>query len=623
MTDLIANLLSDAEQALQAGDTTRGAELCGQILAEDSQNSSALFLLGTLNYQRGDHASALQQLGRAAELEPEAVDIACNLAGLFMHLGDRKQAIMVLQRATKYCKDDAVFCPRIADMFVQLGEPGAAIQLLSRLHVLPPADQLVLARAHGRLANWREAVNILRQLHEAVPDDSDVAEQLAVNAMQVRDYPLAIKAYERFLRQTNPTANHYLRFADLLLIAQDPERSLKAAAQAANAGEDGAEIHVLKARIARLQGDYEGATAAASEAIKRAPVNGQAWSVRAEMGADNQISGFIDELDALLSNNADAHQSTFHRAQLRYALAQLHDREVNVQQAVSAWKQANEIQYSELQASDSVYSANYQAQMVDYIIDEFPLSLFDQADAEINSESMDIQPIFIVGAPRSGTTLVERILGQHSQVTNGGEQEAMEYLATDFRQQISSGKLPHPSQITADQWSALRIGYLQRLPEISTPIFTDKMPHNFRHVGLILKLFPEARVIQMHRSAPDLALSIFTHPFAAGHNYANRIDDIAHFSEQAERLMAHWSSIHSTRVLDLNYEQLVSQPEHFAKQVVEFCGLSWDPSFLDFHESNAASFTFSELQVREPIDDKRVDRWRTYAEYLPALAELA
>jgi hypothetical protein len=164
--------------------------------------------------------------------------------------------------------------------------------------------------------------------------------------------------------------------------------------------------------------------------------------------------------------------------------------------------------------------------------------------------------------------------------------------------------------------------YFAKLPKITKPILTDKLPHNFRHVGIIHKLFPEAKVIQLHRDIKDVSLSIYSRAFSAGHNYANRWPDLAHFYAESEKLMAHWSSMNSARILDLTYENLVENPDYYAKQLIEFCGFEWNDTYLDFHRSTNKSFTFSEMQVRQPITNRRIRRWEKYAEYFPELAEL-
>ena len=614
-------LITQADAAIKAGNFERAEQLYQSLLEQQPESATAYFALGTMAMQKNKFQSAFEHLKRAAELEPEAVDIAFNFAHCLVQVGNRIGALIQLQRATRYCKDDPVFCSRIAEMLQQLGEPAAAIELLGRLQALTPQDQIILAKANGRMSNWREGVNILKRLNDAAPDDPVVANELAKAAGKLRDYPTAISAFERYLRLVRPTANDYLRFADLLLIAQSSDRCEQALDRALELGEDGPEVYVLKARVARLNADYAEANAALDKALDRMPNHGQAWSIRAELANDDQLSMHIDGLEIELNkpekiSSLNAH----HQALLHFALGDMQDRNQNYAAAASSFENANQVQYQHLQAIKGIYSPEQIEKQVDRLIADFHQDVFDQANASIEAQSVEIQPIFIVGMPRSGTTLVERILGQNKDVFNAGEQEAMEYVAADLRQQTRSGKLPEPMKITPQQWAQLRETYLEKLPEISKPIFTDKLPHNFRQVGIILKLFPDARVIQMHRSIQDVCLSIYSHAFAAGHNYANRWQDLKHFHTETERLMKHWSSLHSSQILDLKYENLVQNPDYYARQLVEFCGFKWNESYLDFHQSTNKSFTFSEMQVRQPIASKRVDRWRNYAEFIPELS---
>ncbi|RBP53291.1 tetratricopeptide repeat-containing sulfotransferase family protein [Arenicella xantha] len=620
MDQNIDQLLKDAEDAIRAGKVDQAEQSFLAAVELEPDSASAHYGLGSVAMQRDRLDEAFKSLGRAQELEPNAVDIAVNLAHCYHRVGNRRQALIQLQHATKFCKDDPVFCSRIADFLLSLGEPPAAIQLLSRLKVLTPADQIILARAQAGVSNWREAVNILRRLNDELPDDSSIANNLAVTAGKLRDFPTAISAFERYLRLVSPTAEDYLRFADLLLMAQQSERSEKAIKHAMELGEDGPQIFVMQAKVARLDGDYVKANESLDKAIQRMPNHGEAWSMRAELATDEQLKELIELLSKQLAKLEEiAMLNHQHRGLLNYALAHMQDRIGDYQQAAKSFKEANEVQHLFLQGTNTVYQQEHVTQMVERITKNFDRDVFDQSDAKLDKESRAIQPIFIVGMPRSGTTLVERILGQNVQVFNAGEQEAMEYVAADFHQKTMTGKLADAIDVTPHQWAELRKLYLEKLPEISKPIFTDKLPHNFRHVGLIHKLFPDARVIQMHRDKRDVCFSIYSHAFAPGHNYANRWEDLSHFYDECERMMAHWSSMNSPRLMDLNYEDLVQNPSHYAKQLVEFCGFEWNDSYLDFHQSINKSFTFSEMQVRQPIADKRIGRWQHYAEYYPEL----
>lgn len=623
MEQEIEQLIKDAEVALRAGKTDQAHKIYTNVLERDKNSASALYALGTIALQQKNYQIASEYLDRAAEIEPEAVDIAFNYATCLATIGNRIGALMQLQRATKYCKDDPVFCPRIADMSISLGEPAAAITLLSRLNELLPQDQIILAKAQGRLGNWREAVSILKRLNDNLPKDPVVADKLATAAGNLRDYPTSIKAYERYLQLVSPTAKDYLRFADLLLLAQNADRCRQALDIALEMGEDSPEVYILKARTARLLGDYENVYKSLECALERQANHAQAWSIKAELASDDQLGEFSKTLQKELDDKHKMAELSHHfQALLHYASADMHDRNGDFKSAANALMNANKVQYSALEMNNGTYQAEGAENQFTKLIADFNKDVFVQSEPIIENQETKIQPIFIVGVPRSGTTLVERILGQNESVFNAGEQEAMEYVAVEYRQHVAGGKLDEPAKVNAEQWAALRTMYLEKLPEITKPMFTDKLPHNFRNVGLILKLFPDAKIIQMHRDKKDVCLSVFSHAFAQGHNYSNRWEDLNHFYTQTERLMAHWTSLKSPQILDLNYEDLVQDPNKYAKKLVEFCGFEWDKSYLDFYKSVNQSFTFSEIEVRQKIADKRVGRWQNYADSIPELSDL-
>jgi len=619
----LKKLLADANSAFQTKDYDLAEKLYLSVLEIDLESATAHYALGTIALQRKDYGTALAGLEKASELEPNAVDITYNYAICLAQTGNIERALVTAQRATKYCGDDPVFCSRLAMLFHDLGEPKATIQLLLRLKTLTPQDQIVLAKANGQLNNWQEAVDILQRLSEALPKEARVANDLAIAAGSLKDFDLAVSAFERYLTLVRPSANDYLRFADLLFMAQRVDRCDQAIEQALDCGEDGAQIYVLKANVARLEGSYDSAVEALDEALLRMPNHGTAWSMRAELGDKNSLSKYIDELQEVLSNDADLKAiNRQHRALLNYALGDMQARTESYEAAANSWRNANAIQHELLRNNMAAYSEQQTEDHILGLINDFSLQVFDKPGARTDELADSKQPIFIVGMPRSGTTLVERIIGQNRKVFCAGEQEAMEFIANDFTRRRMEDRLPEPTLISPEQWAEMRIDYMQKLPKFSQAIFTDKLPHNFRHAGIILKLFPKARIIQMRRNIQDVCLSIYSRAFTTSHNYANRWEDLSHFYRQSEKLMNHWSSLNSPRVLDMKYENLVESPEYFAKQLVEFCGFEWDESYLQFHETLNKSFTFSEMQVRESITINRIDRWKLYQEGFPELLEL-
>jgi len=617
----LTELREQAAAALTANEMEKAEALYISLVEQEPNSASNRFALGSLFYQKQDYKKAIDHLQQAALIEPEAVDIAYNFAACLTAIGDRLGALLQLQRATKYCKDDPYFVPRIADLSVRLSEPAAAITLLSRLQKLLPNDQIILANANSMLGNWRESFKILKRLKDSVPNDPAINQKLSIAAGSLRDYPAAISAYERYLQLVKPTANDYLRFADLLLLARNADRCERALELALELGEDGPDVYLLKARTARLKGNYQSMHESLEEVLKRMPNNGQAWSIRAEVANEEELDGLIKELNATLAQRDEIAQLNHrHQSLLYYALADMQDRAKQYSEASQSLLIANDVQHAVVRSSNITYSATETESQFSELILNYNPEVFDQADLKTPESESSKTPIFIVGMPRSGTTLVERILGQSSHVYNAGEQDAMEFVAAHCRHQVKTQRLPKPEQISSSQWAVLRQMYLDKLPEFSNKIFTDKLPHNFRNVGLILKLFPEARIIQMHRQKNDVLWSIYARAFSAEHNYANRWQDLNHFYDQSELLMAHWSNLKSSRIIDVQYENLVQDPQGCAKQIVEFCGFEWSDNYLNFHGSTNQSFTFSEMQVRQPISDKRIGRWRNYENFIQTLS---
>jgi sulfotransferase family protein len=231
-------------------------------------------------------------------------------------------------------------------------------------------------------------------------------------------------------------------------------------------------------------------------------------------------------------------------------------------------------------------------------------------------------PLFIVGMPRSGTSLVEQILASHPQVHGGGELDVMFKAATAAMQKLSrQGWAEFPQYFnrlslgTADELADI---YLQPLIALNPAAqrITDKMPLNFLHVGLIALLFPQSRVIHCRRDPMDTCLSCFMTDFAAGNEFSYDLTALGHFHRQQERLMAHWKSVLDLPIFDVNYEQLVSDPQPQTRRLLEFAGLSWNDKCLRFHENDRFVNTASNEQVRRPMYKSSVQRWKNYEKHL-------
>ena len=235
-------------------------------------------------------------------------------------------------------------------------------------------------------------------------------------------------------------------------------------------------------------------------------------------------------------------------------------------------------------------------------------------------------PLFIVGMPRSGTSLVEQILSSHPEVHGAGELPHITWIARGLSKMVSTGK-PYPEcshDLTQNQINECSLQYLHILKQLAPNALrvTDKMPHNFRHLGLIELLFPDARIIHVSRDPLDTCLSCYFQEFSDAHAYTRSLRDLGSHYRDYERLMQHWLSTLNMQLLTLHYEDIVSNLEITARELIEFCGLEWDDTCLDFHRHERVVQTLSSEQVRKPIYSSSVGRWKYYRSHLGELLDI-
>lgn len=232
-------------------------------------------------------------------------------------------------------------------------------------------------------------------------------------------------------------------------------------------------------------------------------------------------------------------------------------------------------------------------------------------------------PIFVIGMPRTGTTLVDRIISSHPEVTSAGELQTLPLLVKRLTKSTSRFVLDAATIRASSAMDAAELGRLYiaetRTHRANSPRFVDKMPLNFLYAGFIAEALPQARIVCLRRNPMDTCWSNFKHLFATNfsyYNYSYDLLDTAAYYLEFDALMAHWARVLPGRVLEVQYESLVDDLEGEARRIIAHVGLPWSPACLNFHESDAAVATPSAAQVRQPIYKDAVERWRRYADHL-------
>jgi tetratricopeptide (TPR) repeat protein len=233
-------------------------------------------------------------------------------------------------------------------------------------------------------------------------------------------------------------------------------------------------------------------------------------------------------------------------------------------------------------------------------------------------------PIFIVGLPRSGSTLVEQILGAHSQVDGTLELADIPRLVLELQATAAAVRPGYPEllgSLSADACRQLGEKYLADTAAYRTgkPRFTDKMPNNFRHLGLVSLILPNARIIDVRRDPMAGGFSIFKQLFANGQRFAYSQEEIARYYRMYVELMAHWERVLPGKILRVQYEELVSGLEPTVRRMLDFCGLEFEPGCVEFHRTRRTVHTPSSEQVHQPVYREGLDQWRNYERWLAPL----
>lgn len=303
------------------------------------------------------------------------------------------------------------------------------------------------------------------------------------------------------------------------------------------------------------------------------------------------------------------------RAQLHLALAHYFDQREEYDQAFEHLRSGNVIK-----SKNRPFDHGQFSQAIDRLIATFSAEFLRAAPSR---EERSKRPVFIVGMPRSGTTLVEQILASHSQIEAGGELPTIINIAAQVGE--TRGRYPEGiRELDPSALAGLAGRYLDRLNGISQEAarVTDKMPFNFMHLGLISVLLPGARIIHCRRDARDTCLSCYFTTFNEHLQFARGLEGIGRYYLEYCRLIEHWNSVLPRPMLEIDYERLVTEKEGAIRDLLAFCEVEWEPGCEEFYRTARGVRTPSRWQVRQPIYKQSVGRWRHYARDLQPLLEI-
>jgi len=404
---------------------------------------------------------------------------------------------------------------------------------------------------------------------------------------------------------------------DLLYQLGDHRAALAQYSRAVELSPLDARQHLNRAAMLRYLGDIEGAEAEFNAVIDLAPQEYEAYYTRAHLRRQTREHNHIEQIKAILA----ATSATVGRVQLCCALAKELEDVGEFDAAFACLKQGADLKRQHMQ-----YDVSTDVAIMGEIGKVYRGDVLNQpALSDQGGEA-----IFVIGLPRTGTTLVERILASHSGVRSSGELNVFSLelvrMVRDSPGGAPASRLEFVARTASLDFRALGETYLKNTLPFRDPErrFIDKLPFNYLYAGLIHRALPRAKIVSLERHPMDSCYSMYTQLFRDAYPFSYDLDDLGRYYIAYRELMDHWRRVMPGVIHIVRYEDLVADLGGEARRLLEYCGLTWEEGCLRFHENPEASTTASALQVRQPIYSHSVGRWRKFARQLePLRARLA
>lgn len=611
---LAADKIKQANALLQANQLPGARQLYQEICRLDKHNASAWLILGALNGQLGDPASAEQCARRAIDLSPEMPNAHFNLGVSLREQRKIAEAATAFRAAIKIKPDYADAHNALGHALAVQGQFQAAEQHLRRAVELNPR----FADAHTNLGNILrtnarndEAITSYLKAVEAKPDHIDAMLNLSSLLATMTRIEESIEWDRRILAIRPNYAEVHYHMGNSLLGLDRLEEAVECFRTAQRIKPDfctatGAEARALQ-KLGRFDESIELIRSALEHGKESAALVVALAAVAKRIGRREEALALAGQM--LEQNNLRDGD----RQELYFAAGKLSDDLERYPEAFEHYRQANAL-YRQRFAREE-YSRTVNDSIALFQTDR----MHSLPRAKVNSD----RPVFIVGMPRSGTSLVEQILASHPRIFGAGELNDINHYANRMQAHLGSTKC-YPgclADINQNVLDNLAKQYLDRLLTLDRKAarVTDKMPHNFFHLGMIAMLFPGARIIHVRRDPMDTCLSIYFQKFNEHHAYAHDLADLGFYYRSYEKLMMHWRTVLDMPLFEIQYEDLVADPETWIPRLVDFCRVEWDERCLQFHETRRTVNTPSNEQVRRPLYASSVQRWQHYKMQLEPL----
>ena len=640
-----------ALEFLTAGDAVMAEKICRRTIKEVSNSDPNIqVLLCVALIRQGRSGSAVKRLKHILRSFPDFPPAVEELGNALLAQNKPDQAIDAFQQALKINPENAAVMIKLGKIYSKLGRKDEANEMYQSAVALEPTKERVAtaAQAFAR-GQTEEAEKICRQVLREHPNEVDAMRLLASIANKLEQRDDAIILLERAVELKPKFAGAWADLAETYTESEKFGEALDAVQRVIKLQPNMPFGHMIRGSILGKKDDHEGAINAFKEALEIEPEH-----IGSNMGLGNTLKtiGRYDEAVKSYKKCIEA-QPLFSEAY--WSLANLKtysfdddeiknmEKHVQSQDLTPASKaffhiaianaKEKQMKYgeawyhfhtgNELRRTSEIYDSVTTQVTHDALIETFDEEFVNSTKG---SGCQSDAPIFILGLPRSGSTLIEQILASHSRVEGTRELPDISLLGRRLTKSKPPGvKYPDAVKHMTDE-EKIEYGesYLETSKRYRTdkPRFIDKMPNNFAHIGFIKTILPNAKIINAKRHPLDSCVSSFKQLFYKGQSWSYDLFEIGEYYLEYERMMDHWHSLYPGEIYDIQYENIVNNQEDESRALIQYCGLDWEDSCLRFYENKRSVNTASSEQVRQPIYKGAMYAWKNYESEIGALKDI-
>lgn len=559
--------------------------------------------------------------------------------------GDQGAALRLFEQAQALRPKEAILYGLRGMLQLEMGDiPGALRCIAAGLKIEPKNAHLLnfLGQAHGRAGDSQNAEQTFAHAVSLQPDLIEAWFNLGATRMDAGRPAEAAQAFREVLARAPEHGLSHLQLAKAYYALNDVASAEQSLRRAEKLGVAPGQVGLWLALVLSTQGKNIAAIEQESEAGKHFSQKQDAVSIFLELGEAELNAGRFstaeDWLKKAISCSPDTPEpycklartrkysaldknlmdkmlsllpkATFNdKRELEFSLGKVYSDLGDHENAFRHYQAGNDLVRSTVKCDPSVYQRE---------ADRLIGVLSAEQMARLPSGSDSSLPILIVGAPRSGTTLAERLVCSHSRIASAGESVFWSHAGKSMLSDTSRGLSP----ATAKKAAAEYISHLREHSASASHVI-DKMPENFWYLGLIYATLPNAKIIHCVRNPVDTCLSLYFQNLSDAHSYKWDLENLAQWYRQYQRMMAHWRKVLPCgAIYDLNYEKLVDDPEGESRKLLEFLGLEWEVGVLEFHNKASTVYTASKWQVRQQVYTSSKERWRRYEKHIGPLLDL-